>query len=152
MGNATDGHIDHLVKARWLAMGLSQNDLAEVLGAEIKQAAADGKGSRAAAGRLKQIADALGFAPNSLRSSAQRRRHTRQENRQAPGQDSGRDSGQAPVQDPPSEQSGASLQSLLDLRLLRAFRELQDHRSKRMLVHLAERMVRRQANGQGDAG
>jgi hypothetical protein len=36
--------------------------------------------------------------------------------------------------------------------LLRAFRELQDHRSKRMLVHLAERMVRRQANRQGDAG
>ena len=136
MGNATDGHIDHLVKARWLAMGLSQNDLAEVLGAEIKQAAADGKGSRAAAGRLKQIADALGFAPNSLRSSAQRRRHTRQENRQEPS----------------AEQSGGSLQSLLDLRLLRAFRELQDHRSKRMLVHLAERMVRRQANGQGDAG
>ena len=144
MSNASDGHIDQLVKARWLAIGLSQSDLAEVLGAEIKQAAADGDGSRAAAGRLMQIADALGFAPNFVRSSAQTRRDTRQENRQETKQD--------PRQDPPSEQSGGSLQSLLDLRLLRAFRELQDHRSKRMLVHLAERMVRRQANRQGDAG
>ncbi len=50
------------------------------------------------------------------------------------------------------EQSSGSLQSLLDLRLLRAFRELQDHRSKRMLIHLAEQMVRRQSNRHGDAG
>ena len=149
MGNATDGHIDQLVKARWLAMGLSQNDLAEVLGAEIKQAAAaDGENSSAAVGRLMQIADALGFAPNFVRSSAHRKRRTRQENRQGNRQENR----QAPGQDQLSEQSGASLQSLLDLRLLRAFRELQDHRSKRMLVHLAERMVRRQANRQGDAG
>lgn len=32
-GKTTDGQIDQLVKARWLAIGLSQNDLAEVLGA-----------------------------------------------------------------------------------------------------------------------
>lgn len=143
MSNASDGHIDQLVKARWLAIGLSQTDLAEVLGAEIKQAAADGDGSRAAAGRLMQIADALGFAPNFVRSSAETRQDTGQATRQETRQD--------PRQDPFSEQSG-SLQSLLDLRLLRAFRELQDHRSKRMLVLLAERMVRRQANRQGDAG
>ncbi len=32
MSKSTDGQIDQLVKARWLALGLSQNDLAEVLG------------------------------------------------------------------------------------------------------------------------
>ena len=127
-GNATDGHIDQLVKARWLAIGLSQSDLAEVLGAAIKQTPADGDTSRAAAGRLMQIADALGFPPHFVRSSLET------------------------VQDHSGEQSSGSLQSLLDLRLLRAFRELQDHRSKRMLVHLAEQMVRRQANRHGDAG
>jgi hypothetical protein len=34
------------------------------------------------------------------------------------------------------------VQSLLDLRLLRAFRELQDHDAKRVLVHLAEQIVK----------
>ena len=132
MSNATDGHIDQLVKARWLAIGLSQSDLAEVLGAAIKQTPAEGDASRAAAGRLMQIADALGFPPNFVRSSVETRQETRE--------------------DHSPEQSGASLQSLLDLRLLRAFRELHDHRSKRMLIHLAEQMVRRQANRHGDAG
>lgn len=136
MGNATDGHIDQLVKARWLAIGLSQSDLAEVLGAAIKQTPAEGDASRAAAGRLMQIADALGFPPNFVRSSVETRQETRQETRE----------------DHSPEQSGGSLQSLLDLRLLRAFRELHDHRSKRMLIHLAEQMVRRQANRHGDAG
>jgi transcriptional regulator with XRE-family HTH domain len=136
MGNATDGHIDQLVKARWLAIGLSQSDLAEVLGAAIKQTPAEGDASKAAAGRLMQIADALGFPPNFVRSSVETRQETRQE----------------ATEDHSPEQSGASLQSLLDLRLLRAFRELHDHRSKRMLIHLAEQMVRRQANRHGDAG
>jgi transcriptional regulator with XRE-family HTH domain len=136
MGNATDGHIDQLVKARWLAIGLSQSDLAEVLGAAIKQTPAEGDASRAAAGRLMQIADALGFPPNFVRSSVETRQEARQEARE----------------DHSPEQSGGSLQSLLDLRLLRAFRELHDHRSKRMLIHLAEQMVRRQANRHGDAG
>jgi transcriptional regulator with XRE-family HTH domain len=136
MGNATDGHIDQLVKARWLAIGLSQSDLAEVLGAAIKQTPAEGDASKAAAGRLMQIADALGFPPNFVRSSVETRQETRQETRE----------------DHSPEQSGGSLQSLLDLRLLRAFRELHDHRSKRMLIHLAEQMVRRQANRHGDAG
>jgi transcriptional regulator with XRE-family HTH domain len=136
MGNATEGQIDQLVKARWLAIGLSQSDLAEVLGAAIKQTPADSEASRAAAGRLMQIADALGFPPNFVRSSVETGQETRQETRQ----------------DHSPEQSGASLQSLLDLRLLRAFRELHDNRSKRMLIHLAEQMVRRQANRHGDAG
>jgi transcriptional regulator with XRE-family HTH domain len=128
MSNATEGHIDQLVKARWLAFGLSQSDLAEVLGAAIRQIPAEGDASRAAAGRLLQIADVLGFPPNFVRSSAETR------------------------QDHPPEQNGGSLQSLLDLRLLRAFRELQDQRSKRMLIHLAEQIVRREASRRGDAG
>src|SRR5437588_358377 len=136
MGNATDGHIDQLVKARWLAIGLSQSDLAEVLGAAIKQTPADGDASRAAASRLMKIADALGFPADLVRGAAEAGQETRQETKQ----------------DHSPEQSGGSLQSLLDLRLLRAFRELQDHRSKRMLIHLAEQMVRRQANRHGDAG
>jgi transcriptional regulator with XRE-family HTH domain len=127
-GNATDGHIDQLVKARWLAIGLSQSDLAEVLGAAIKQTPAEGDASRAAAGRLLQIAGMLGFPPNFVRSAAETR------------------------QDHPPEPNGGSLQSLLDLRLLRAFRELQDQRSKRMLIHLAEQIVRREAGRRGDAG
>lgn len=127
-GNATDGHIDQLVKARWLAIGLSQSDLAEVLCAAIKHTPTEGDASRAVAGRLVEIADALGFPPNFARGSAEAK------------------------QDHPPEQSSGSLQSLLDLRLLRAFRELRDHRSKRMLIHLAEQMVRRQANRHGDAG
>jgi transcriptional regulator with XRE-family HTH domain len=127
-GDTTEGHVDQLVKARWLAIGLSQSDLAEVLGAAFKQTPADGDTSRAAAGRLMQIADALGFSPSFVRSSVEA----------------------GPEHSP--EQSGCSLQSLLDLRLLRAFRELQDHRSKRMLIHLAERMVRREITRHGDAG
>jgi transcriptional regulator with XRE-family HTH domain len=138
MGNASDGHIDQLVKARWLAIGLSQSDLAEVLGAAIRQTPADGDASKAAATRLMEIADALGFSPNFARSSGEARQETRQENKQENRQE--------------LEQSGGSLESLLDLRLLRAFRELHDHRGKRMLIHLAEQMVRRQANRHGDAG
>ena len=125
---ASDGQIDQLVIARRNAGQRRPGDLAEVLGAAIKQASADGDSARAATGRLMQIADALGFPPNFVRSSADT------------------------MQDHSGEQSSGSLQSLLDLRLLRAFRELQDHRSKRMLVHLAEQMVRRQANRRGDAG
>ena len=33
-GSTTDNQLDQLVKARWLALGLSQQDLAEVLGGQ----------------------------------------------------------------------------------------------------------------------
>jgi ribosome-binding protein aMBF1 (putative translation factor) len=36
-GGGIDGPLDQLVKARWLAIGLSQTDLAEVLGAASSQ-------------------------------------------------------------------------------------------------------------------
>lgn len=123
-GNATE-NIDRVVKARWLAIGLSQSDLADVLEAAVKQTRTDADGSRASAARMMQIADALGFPANCSGSYAE------------------------PRQDQPAEQSGGSLQSLLDLRLLRAFRELHDHRSKRMLICLAEQMIKRQASRRG---
>src|SRR2546429_7641766 len=45
-----------------------------------------------------------------------------------------------------------SLQALLELRLLRALHEMRDHRTRRMLIRLAEQIVKRQANPCGDAG
>ena len=38
-----------------------------------------------------------------------------------------------------------TMQTLLELRLLRVFRELQQHDSQRMLIQLAEQIVKRQA-------
>ena len=39
-----------------------------------------------------------------------------------------------------------AMQTLLELRLLRVFRELQDHNTRRMLIQLAEQIVKRQAS------
>jgi hypothetical protein len=129
MGNLTDGNIDRLVKARWLAIGVSQSDLAEVLDAAFQQGQNDGNVSNGTdANRLLQVAEALDFLHSRAVSVEQR--------------------------EPDSllAQNAGSLQSLLELRLLRAFNELSDHRTKRMLVHLAEQIVKRQANRRGDAG
>jgi len=118
--HVSDGPIDRLVKAKWLAIGLSQSDLAEVLSAALKPRFEDGERSeRGDPTRLRQIADALELPPDLLRGAAERARLAA-----------------VPEHDP--------LQSLLDLRLLRAFRELQDHRTKQTLIHLAEQMVKRQ--------
>jgi transcriptional regulator with XRE-family HTH domain len=133
MKNAADGRIDQLVKARWLAIGLSQTDLAEVLDAAFKQAQRDGNGSSdGGAARLMQVAAALDIPLDFFRSHAVK---TRPEE-----------------PDPSCPETFGSLHALLELRLLRAFQELRDHRTKRMLVHLAEQIVKRQANGHGDAG
>jgi len=125
-GGGIDRPIDQLVKARWLAIGLSQTDLAEVLGAASPQTQMDDSGPDGAdTSRLMQVAEeldlpldffhspALGAGPNGFDHSADPR---------------------------------GSLQSLLELRLLRAFHELRDHRTKRMLIRLAEQIVRRQAD------
>ena len=61
-GSTTDNQLDQLVKARWLALGLSQKDLAEVLGGQADGTAKDGIDP----GRLRQIADALGLPPERL--------------------------------------------------------------------------------------
>jgi hypothetical protein len=124
--HVSDGPIDRLVKAKWLAIGLSQSDLAEVLSAALKPRFEDGERSeRGDPTRLRQIADALELPPDLLRGAAERARLAA-----------------VPEHDP--------LQSLLDLRLLRAFRELQDHRTKQTLIHLAEQMVKRQSRNDPD--
>jgi transcriptional regulator with XRE-family HTH domain len=133
MGNATDGHIDRFVKARWLAIGLSQSDLAEVLEAAFAQTRKDGNGSNGAdASRLMQVAEALDLPLDLFRGEEAK-------------------AGQC-EQDPACADTLGSLHSLLELRLLRSFHELRDQRTKRLLVHLAEQIVKRQANRRGDAG
>jgi transcriptional regulator with XRE-family HTH domain len=120
-GKTTDRPIDELVKARWLALGLSQDDLAEVLGAAGKPAKRTGNGSnRPDVGRLMQVADALGVSHDLFQGLTLRK-----------------------VED--SDADNAAMQALLELRLLRVFRELQDHGAKRMLIQLAEQIVKRQA-------
>jgi transcriptional regulator with XRE-family HTH domain len=125
MSNSTEGPIDQLVKARWLALGLSQKDLAEVLQPAAK--ASNGSG-RPNAGRLMQVADALGVSHELFQGLAPAARKT-----ESFGTDS------------------EAMQTLLELRLLRVFRELQDHNTRRMLIQLAEQIVKRQA-GPDNAG
>jgi transcriptional regulator with XRE-family HTH domain len=130
MSNATDGPVARLVNEKWSEIGLSQADLAEVLGATFQQTSKDEAGSnRSGAGRVVQIAGALGVPAGRQAAEAARKK---------------------PELSTP--QNISSLQSLLDLRLLRAFHEMRDHRTKRILVQLAERIVQRQANRRGDAG
>ena len=123
----TDGHIDQLVKARWLAIGLSQTDLAEVLDATFQQTA-DGNGSNCVdTDRLMQIAEALEipadfFCGKTIRTE----------------------------QEASSAQCASSLQSVLALRLMRAFQDLTDLRTREVLVQLAEQIVKRQIPRRGD--
>ncbi len=126
MTDMSEGQIDQFVKARWRAIGISQSDLAEVLSAASNEPRHDPGRHRSEIGRLRQIAEALEL-PTDLLSS----------------QVDGRNPGEAAA--------NPAMQSLLDLRLLRAFRELQDHDTKRVLVHLAEQIVKCRAN-RGEAG
>ena len=117
MSNSTDAQIDQLLKERWLALGLSQKDLAEVL----QPAAKTGNGSRRPdVARLMQVADALGVSHDLFQGLTLRK-----------------------VEDVDAD--NAAMQALLELRLLRVFRELADHNAKRMLIQLAEQIVKRQA-------
>jgi transcriptional regulator with XRE-family HTH domain len=119
---STDGHIDQLVKARWLAIGLSQADLAKILGATFQPTSNDGNASnRVDADRLMQVAEALDIPVDFICGTE----------REATGLS--------------SAQRARSLQSVLELRLLRAFQALTDLRTKEVLVHLAEALVKRQA-------
>ena len=45
-----------------------------------------------------------------------------------------------------------TMQALVELRLLRVFRELQDNNSRRVLIQLAEQIVKRQAAPPDNAG
>jgi transcriptional regulator with XRE-family HTH domain len=129
MITTTDGNnIDQLVKARWLAIGLSQADLAEVFGGTLQP---DGNGTNCVdADRLMQIAEALQIPIDFFYS-------------QTIG--TGRD---AP--DLWSAQRINSLQSVLALRLLRAFQDMTDLRTKEVLILLAEQIVKCQASRRGD--
>jgi len=123
----TDGRIDQLVKARWLAIGLSQTDLAEVLDATFQQTA-DGNGSNCVdTDRLMQIAEALEIPADFFYGKTIRTE-----------------------QEASSAQCASSLQSVLALRLMRAFQDLTDLRTKEVLVQLAEQIVKRQIRRRGD--
>jgi transcriptional regulator with XRE-family HTH domain len=127
----TDGPIDQLVKARWLAIGLSQTDLAEVLDATFQQTAGDSNGSNwVDTDRLMQIAEALEIPADFFSGQ------TVETGQGAP--------------DLASAQCASSLQSVLALRLMRAFQDLTDLRTKEVLVQLAEQIVKRQMHRRGD--
>ena len=129
MSNSTDGQIDQLLKARWLALGLSQKDLAEVLGARGQSTSKNGNGARRPdVERLMQVADALGVSHDLFQGLATTLRK---------------------IED--CEADNAAMQALLELRLLRVFRELADHNAKQMLIQLAEQIVKRQ-NAPDSAG
>ncbi len=130
MSNSTEGPIDQLVKARWLALGLSQNDLAEVLQPVAKTANGSG---RPDIGRLIQVADALGISHELFQGLAPAARKSESF-------------------DTNTDTDTETMQTLLELRLLRVFRELQQHDSRRMLIQLAEQIVKRQTPGPDNAG
>ena len=116
MSNSTDAQIDQLLKARWLALGLSQKDLAEVLQPDAK---AGNASRRPDVARLMQVADALGVSHDLFQGLTLRK-----------------------VEDVDAD--NAAMQALLELRLLRVFRDVADHNAKRMLIQLAEQIVKRQ--------
>jgi transcriptional regulator with XRE-family HTH domain len=128
MMDGFDENPDRIVKARWLAIGLSQTDLVEILDAALEQVSRDADGSNGVdADRLAKIAEALNISADAFNGHAVR------------------------VETDSSSQGSGSLQSLLELRLLQALQSLRDHRIKWMLVHLAERLVKRENNRHGDA-
>jgi transcriptional regulator with XRE-family HTH domain len=121
--NAIDGHIGQVINARWLAMGLSQTDLAEVLGLAFREKddiASKGAGAR----RVAQIAQALDVPVDFFYRQ--------------PGETTEEE------RDLSLPASSNALQSLLALRLLRAFHALTDQATKEVLVQLAEQIVKRQ--------
>jgi transcriptional regulator with XRE-family HTH domain len=128
-GDGIDEQIDQLVKARWLAIGLSQTDLAEVLNAAFQSTPKGFGSNRVSPDRLMQVAEALDISIDSFHSPRIRQEEP----------------------DLSPARTLSSLQALLELRLLRAFNELADQRTKEVLVHLAEKIVRRQADGHGDS-
>jgi hypothetical protein len=125
-GNAIDGQIDQIIKARWLAIGLSETDLAEVLGLASRPNDDNGA-NETGTGRLVQIAAALDVPVDAL---VRRPGKTQQNDRELSSL-------------PPF----TALQSLLALRLLRAFHALTDQGTKEVVVQLAEQIVKRQTGG-----
>jgi transcriptional regulator with XRE-family HTH domain len=119
-----DGGVERLVKAKWLAIGLSQADLAEILEAATAQTPPDGGVSPGMdAVRRRRIAEALGVPLDYFR----------------------RPGGTAAQDTAPADHDANSLENLLGLRLLRAFSDVRDLGAKWLLVRLAEQIVKRQA-------
>ncbi len=130
-GSTSDEQIDRLVKAHWLEIGLSPRDLADILNAVLQQSPKqDDDPDRAGSERLLRVSKALDVPVDLLRN------------------------GQSATDQPDarvlSGEAARSVLSLFELRLLRAFSQLRDPRSKRLLIHLAEQIVRRQVDD-GDA-
>lgn len=118
------------MKERWLAIGLSQSDLAEIFDSAFQQTPKEPKRSEDDdAGRLSQIAEALDIPVDFFRNPVI-----------ATGQE----------QPAPSSEARVALALSLELRLLRAFHELRDHPTRRALVYLAEQIVKRQTNRDGE--
>jgi hypothetical protein len=146
-GNASDAQIDRLVKAGWLKMGLSPNDLAKMFDAVLQpRTRQDRDEGQVDADRLTAIGHALEMPIDTVRHKG---RGTSQP-----------DAGQPEARQPETGQPGAgsapvdlslSMLSLLELRLLRAFCQLQDPRTRRLLIHLAEQLVKRQTDRGGAA-
>jgi hypothetical protein len=140
-GKPTDAQIDQLLRAQWLEIGLAQADLAELLDAALQPTPKDGDGPAGMdAGRLTRLAKALGIPagfPVASGGTDRKAEDRKVEDRK--------------VESWPAEDPG-SQQSLLQLRLLRAFCELSDHRAQRMLVYLAEQLAKCAATRPGDAG
>ena len=128
--SASDGLIDRLVKARWLSIGLSQRDLAEILDANVECPATSKRALDCAeVDRLIDIAGALNVSADCLGDRMMA----------------------SPETETIAAERSGSLHSLLDLRFLRAFSLLRDQRTKLMFVRLAEQIVKRQTDRAGDA-
>lgn len=141
-GNASEAQIDRLVKAGWLKMGLSPNDLAEVFDAVLQpRTRQDGDDGQVDADRLTAVRHALEMPIDAVRP---KKRSTSQPDAGLP------DAGQPGAGSAPVDLS-LSMLSLLELRLLRAFCQLQDPRTRRLLIHLAEQLVKRQTDRGGAA-
>ncbi len=122
IGNGADGHTEPRMKARWLAMGLSQSDLAEVLDNAFAQTQDSVGSNEMHGGHLKRIAATL-VVPLAYAD-----RPT-----------------EAADEVVASNKAADPRETLLGLRLMRAFNQMKDAKAKRMLVHLAEQIVKRQA-------
>ena len=129
----TDGPSDQLIRARWREIGLSQADLAELLEAACLPPPKDGDRSAVPdAGRLAQVATALGIPSPFRRDNIA--------------------AGSREKAAPSAAAGPGSQQSLLELRLLRAFCECRDPRAQRMLVYLAEQLAKCTGPRPEDAG
>ena len=122
-------HIEQLVEERWREIGLSQTDLAEALGA----IGAEDRGGQYGApkidtGRLRKVAEVLGITADIVNPQAGSAAHARAK-----------------------LQSAVPLQFLLELRMLRAFREMRDPKAKRVLVELAEQILKHQSDPPDEA-